>query len=44
MTASGGFCTCVKCCGKEKKNKLGELLMKVRGEIRNEQEKETIGI
>lgn len=39
-----GFCTCVKCCGKEKKNKLGQLLMKVRGEIRNEQEKETIGI
>jgi ribA/ribD-fused uncharacterized protein len=30
-----GVCTCVKCCGKEKKNKLGKILMQVREEIRN---------
>lgn len=39
-----GYCICVKCCGKEKKNKLGKLLMQIRDEIRDEQEKETIGI
>ena len=35
---------CAKCKDKKKLNMLGKLLMKVRKEIRDEQEKETIGI